>query len=155
MHRPWPDSFQSFHYPEEPFRASPVESHRHPHHHSAPEHSESGLLEHVFNISNPVIVLFRCSYPEKEQKSSQKIIGLESNQALATRFQCAEHSLQGLNWFLKEMEGSYTQSVIERASETQRGPVHLNNRRRMIRSFKRCPQHLPGKVHSRIFCFSL
>ena len=47
MHRPLPDYFQSFHYPEEPFRASPVEGHWHPHHCSAPEHSKTGLLERV------------------------------------------------------------------------------------------------------------
>ena len=118
MHSPWPDSFQSFQYPEKPFRASPVEGHRYPHHRTITEHSETSLLEHLFNIRNLVVVLFRGSYTEKQKKASKKIISLEGNEGFATRLQRTEHSLQSFNWLLDEVEGSDAQNVVEVASET-------------------------------------
>src|SRR5438094_474809 len=107
MHWPGPESFQSFQYPKKPFRTSAVQSHWYPHYRPASLNLESGFQKHVFNIRDLVVVLFRGSYPEKEEKSSQKIICVESNEALARWLERVGHALQGGNRVRQEMEGSY------------------------------------------------
>ena len=107
MHSPWPEFFQSSQCPEKSFRAPSVQSHWYPHYRPASLNIESGFQKHVFNVGNLVVVLFRGSYTEEEQKSSQKIIGLKSNETFTARLQRTEHSLQSLNWLLEKVERSY------------------------------------------------
>lgn len=52
---------------------------------------------------------------------------------------------------LGRVKGSNAQNIIEVASETQLGSVHLNNRAVMVCAFERCSQHIPQQIHSCVF----
>src|SRR5207247_9453918 len=103
---PGAESFQPFLYRDKQTRAFSIDSYGYAHHRPVSHHFASRLPKHVLDIKNRVVILLRGSHSDREQYSSQQVIGLESNETLPTGFQRVEHSLQGLDRLRKEMEGS-------------------------------------------------